>query len=264
MKQGLENRKCPECGSPLKSIVYGLVDENHETDNILGGCEVDGTEPWLGCGRCDFRGFPGGRTFKTFHTKPGYRPGTGNSSNPEIIEREFNLLTASEDQLWGWSDGLYEARLELLHRGIPKERINAAYKENWELWTFMPFDPVEEIFVHYSRIQGRVLGVTMYFAHEKVQHALTLERAANLWRPFESSRDFMNTVLRFKVEGLETWLIESPHLETEDAYWGEECDLNSPFVKSLEASDWTSDPKAFPEEMVGLSVPILWPHWYDR
>lgn len=264
MNPNLENRKCPECGSGLSEILYGLVGESLAPGTLLGGCEVDGTEPWLGCKRCGYRGFPGGRTYKTFHTKPGYRPGTENSDNPEVIEREFNLLTASEDQLWGWSDGLFEARLELLHRGISKERINAAYDENWELWTFMPFDPVEEIFVHYSRTQRRVLGVTMYFAHEKFQHALTLKHGALLWRPFESSKDFMNTVLSFKVEGVETWLIEAPNLETEDAYWGEECDLNSQFIKSLVASSWTSDPRDFPEEMVGLRVPILWPHWYDR
>ena len=265
MKPSLENRQCPQCGAILKKIQYGLTAPGDaDPDAVVGGCEIDGCEPWLGCSRCDYRGFPGGRTYKTLHTKPGYRPGTENSANPEIIQRQFNLLTANEDQLWGWSDGLFEARLELLHRGVSKEELNAAYEKNWEHWTFMPFDPHEEILVHFSRPQEKVLGVTIYFAQEKVQHALTLEADSTTWKPFESSHDFRKTVLGFKVEGVETWLLESQSLETENAYWGDECDLNSAFIKSLSPSGWRSDPRDFTDELIGLRFPILWPHWYEQ
>lgn len=260
----LSGRKCPQCGNKLLRIVYGMVDPSvlDDPDTIVGGCDINGIEPWLGCSQCDFRGFPGGRTYKTFHTKPGYKPGTENSENPEVIQREFDLLRATNEQLWGWSDGLFEARLELLHRGISEQEIFDAYLEN-ELWQFMPFKPFEIALVYYSRPRGKVLGIGLFYAHERFQAANHLGGNKTTWASLHSPKLFLDTLLPHKSEGLETWELDLRDLDTSDAYWESETDCGSAFIRACLEKDWSVDPADFSELVGQFERPILWPHWLE-
>jgi hypothetical protein len=264
MLASLANRKCPDCGNPLQRIIYGMVDSAVAADPsvIIGGCDINGTEPYLGCRHCGFQGFPGGRTYKTFHTKPGYKPGTENSPNPEVITREFNLLTASLEQLWAWSDGLFEARLELMHRGLSKEELEEAYRIN-EHWDFMPLEPVEKILCYYSRPEERVLGVGIFFADQKMQAALHLSPNSSKWRALASPGEFVDTLRKHKSEGLETWEFVSDNLDSGDAYWEGESSLGSEFLTECVERGWKVDPGLFIHELAQLNRPILWPHWLD-
>ena len=259
----LSGRKCPNCGNELVPIVYGMVDPSARNDpkTIIGGCEIDGNEPWLGCTWCDFRGYPGGRTYKTFHTKPGYKPGTENSNNPEIIQREFDLLSARDEELWGWSDGLFEARLELLHRGVSEQEILNAYFEN-EHWQFMPFKPYEMALVYYSRPRKMVLGIGLFYAHERFQAAHHLTPEDTSWVAL-SPQIFIKRLVAHKSEGLETWELNLENLDTSDAYWEGESDFGSEFVAACLAKNWSVDPADFGGALGQWERPILWPYWLE-
>jgi len=265
MDNKLENRSCPKCGNKLKAIMYGMVDSEtaDNPDVILGGCAVDGNEPFLGCSDCGFEGFPGGRTYRTFHTKPGYKPGTENSKSPEIITREFDLVSASTEELWGWSDGLFEARLELLHRGVSNQQIQDAYLEN-ENWDFMPFDPFETILCYFSRLTGKVLGFGIFYAHAKFQAAHHLGQGDSRWNMLTSSTEFLEVLMKHESEGLETWKVDFDGMDSAEAYSEEMSTLGSEFLVSCLANNWALDPAGFPREMRQLDRPILWPFWFDR
>lgn len=260
----LSGRKCPECGNELLRIVYGMVDPSvlDEAKTILGGCDIDGNEPWLGCSQCDYRGYPGGRTYKTFHTKPGYKPGTENSANPEVIQREFDLPRATDEQLWGWSDGLFEARLELLHRGVSEREIFDAYIEN-ELWQFMPLKPYETALVYYSKPRQMVLGIGLFYAHERFQAAHHLTPDTANWVALSSAQIFINRLVEHKSEGLESWELDLSSLDTSDAYWEGETDFGSPFIKACLENGWSINPADFGELLSQNERPILWPHWLE-
>jgi len=266
MRVNLENRNCPKCGATLKKIVYGMItsDAIESGEFIIGGCEIDGTQPWLGCEDCDFRGFPGGRTFRTSFEETHYEENPSGVDEALVTSVQIDLMTATEDELWLLASRLFEARLELLHRGVSKRDIEIAYEQNWENWIFMPFEPFEEILVHFSRPSGKVLGVTIYFAHEKFQHHMRLILEDGTWGEFPSWHEFRATVLGYKSEGLETWVLEGPEIDTIEAYGGSATDLNSEFVRALIARKWRVDPREFPGELSLLDRPILWPYWYER
>ncbi len=263
-REDLTGRKCSQCGNELVRIVYGMVDPSLLDDRktMLGGCEIDGNEPWLGCPECGFRGYPGGRTYKTFHTKPGYKPGTENSKNPEIIQREFDLPSATFDQLWGWSDGLFEARLELMHRGVSEREILHAYYEN-EHWQYMPFKPDETALVYYSKPRQMVLGIGLFYAHEKFQAAHHLTPDDDNWVTLYSPQFFIDRLVAHKSEGLETWELDLTDLDTSDAYWEGETDFGSTFIANCLEKNWSVNPADFGGLLEQCDRPILWPYWLE-
>ncbi len=261
----LENRKCPECGATLKKITYGLMSKDalESGDYILGGCQIDVLEPWLGCPNCNFEGFPGGRTFRTEFEIPNHIFDPDGYTGTELTRHHVDLTTATEDQLWKLAARIFEARLELVHRGVKQREIEIAYDQNWEDWTFMPFEPFEEILVHFSRPQEKVLGVVINFAYEKFQFCTRLRAQDGSWEQLSPGPEFHEAFSNYDREGLETWELESKELQTEDAYASEVTDLNSPFIRALSQNNWNVDPRHYPNELFELSRPIRWPHWYE-
>lgn len=56
-------RKCPDCGTKLVSIVYGmpgppLFEEADQGKVILGGCDITGFDPTRGCPDCGWNYTP--------------------------------------------------------------------------------------------------------------------------------------------------------------------------------------------------------------
>lgn len=233
-----KTEKCPDCRSNLKPIIYGMVPEGFTEENqvILGGCLLDGREPHVGCENCGYRGAPGGRMYKTAHTKPKYKLGTENSENPEIIQVVFDVVEASDDELWGWAEGLFEARLELLHRGVPREAIEE-YGENAEFWDAMPFEPTELGIIQYDPVAQKIVGAEIFFAHGKMQvHTYRLPEMKR-WGSCFTVGDFFFVQENFRpTEALETWQFLLAQGQSDDAFGAEDTDLGHPLIKAMLAS----------------------------
>lgn len=232
------NKNCPDCKSQLKPIVYGLVTEESVKNGevIVGGCLVDGNEPHFGCSNCGYQGFPGGRTYKTKHRKPKYKPGTENSDQPEIIQVVFDVVAATDEQLWGWAEGLWEARLELLHRGVSRDAIekHALETENWDA---MPFEETELGIVQYNPTTRRIIGIGIFYAHGKTQAYTYRLPGMENWGTCLTVGDFRHIQANFPKEAnLETWQLILKPGQSEDAFWGESTDLNHPLVMTMLAS----------------------------
>jgi hypothetical protein len=51
---------CPDCGGQggLKRILYGMPGPDFDHDKfMLGGCVISGSDPEIGCSRCDWYGY---------------------------------------------------------------------------------------------------------------------------------------------------------------------------------------------------------------
>ena len=53
-------RKCPECGTKLLRIVYGMLNEQGFQDAeagkfMMGGCDIEDNHPTHGCPDCGWR-----------------------------------------------------------------------------------------------------------------------------------------------------------------------------------------------------------------
>lgn len=254
---------CPDCRTELKQIVYGMMTEElfESGDYIPGGCLIDGLEPHWGCDNCGYRGFLGGREYKTRHTKPGYKPGTENSLNPEIIELVFDVIEASDEELWGWSEGLWEARLELLHRGISKAEIEA-YGEQAELWDAMPFEETELGIIQYDPATQKIIGIEIFYAHGKTQSYSYRLPGMDKWGGCYTVGDFHHVQTNFPREAnLETWQLILKEGQSDDAFWEEESDLDHPLVKQMLASENVSK-----ENLEKYSPQFerffIWPSWF--
>ena len=257
------NKNCPDCKSKLKPVVYGLVPESvaKNDDVIIGGCLVDGNEPHFGCSNCGYQGFPGGRTYKTKHSKPKYKFGTENTDNPEVIQVIFDVVEATEEQLWGWAEGLWEARLELLHRGVPKDVIeqHGLEVENWDA---MPFDETELGIIQYDPASKKIIGIGIFYAHGNTQSYTYRLPGMNRWGSCFTMGDFHHVQGNFPREAnLQTWQLMLRDGQSEDAFWGEDTDLDHPLVKAMLDSREVSI-----EMLEGLSPQFerffIWPAWF--
>lgn len=233
----MSDQKCPDCGAALKRVTYSRDDLEaiHLGFVIQGVADVDGKEPHIGCDRCGYRGNPGGRTYQTQHTKPGYQPGTENSDNPVIIQVLFDVVEAPEEYLWGWAEGLFEARLELVHRGHSEEEIEE-YGYDQENWDAMPFHPTEYVFIQYDPQTMLVVGACIFYAHGRSQaFAYRLPNMPS-WDTCLTTGDFDEVMKNFpRSAGLQTWTLKVDPDATGDAFWGDDTNLGSEIIDSMVA-----------------------------
>jgi hypothetical protein len=149
----------------------------------------------------------------------------------------FDVVAATDEQLWGWSEGLWEARLELLHRGVPREVIeqHGLEVDNWDA---MPFDETELGIIQYDPVSQKIIGIEIFYAHGKTQAYSYRLPGMDKWDSCFTVGDFHHVQENFPREAnLETWQLILKEGQSEDAFWGEDTDLDHPLVKSMLASE---------------------------
>ncbi len=251
-------RSCPKCGDQMKKILYGMPspDVLESDEYIIAGCMLGPDAPQIGCPSCGYETQPGGRTYRTEFTKPIYKPGTEDWDEPEIIQRKIDLVTASDEEVWALSDGLFQARLELLHRGVDEKQINDRYLQE-ENWSFMPFKPYAEVLVYVDSATKEPLMASWFFAHESTHGFCFIQAGGEQWDTVGTTNQFHDLMLSLKREALETW-----HVAADDSYPapdGPPTHLSSPAVRAVIEGKY---PKFGPRDSK-QERPILWPYWFE-
>ncbi len=236
---------CPKCGNSLLEIVYGMVDpETMENPAVIvGGCDFDPNAPVRGCRSCGFRGYPGGRTYKTSFTVNGHA---------------VNLLEFTDIEVWLLAETNFKARLELLHRGVSEREIFQQVLEN-EDWLLLPFEPFAQVYVHVDDETGKPLLASWFYAHEEVLLYSYLMPGGNRWQEPISRQDFYDVVLPLKRPSLSVWLVKAND-DSPDIFDPEvlPVDFGSQAVRAV--IDNTSP--TFSAADKRMERPILWPSWF--
>ena len=259
----IQTRNCPKCGKTLVPIVYGMVDQATASDPsvIIGGCLIDGNQPYLGCLSCGWQGFPGGRSYKTRFTQ---RKLVQLSDDPDTGIRDvtFDVVEATPGELFVWAAGLFEARLELLHRGLTTiEELEHLEIEN-DHWEPMPFEQKEATIAYYDPKTSLVLAVAMFFSRENSHVFTYAESGLDDWDMVSSRKEFMDLVLSWKRESLESWEIKTLSTSTAPEGDGSKETWGSPVIEAI----WLNRQVArslLEEQGQQYSRPILWPSWFD-
>ena len=250
---------CPDCGSAVKPIVYGMV--AGPGDYIIGGCMVDGTEPHFGCETCGWQGYPGGRTYQTVFYKSKIVPGTEEQNPRHYFNVKFDVVAANTEDLWEWAAGLFEARLELLHRGVPRELIEEKEREI-DHWESLPFDLKEEVIAYYNPETQRVKAVAYFYAEGAIHGVVYRKPGQKEWMHFDNRADFQKTLTSFKADALESWALDfNSELAETIVLWGDSS-LGNPALELLETTDSLPIRTLF-ENSDQFERPILWPWWFE-
>lgn len=260
----IQTRKCPKCGNGLVPIIYGMVDQATANDPsvMIGGCLIDGTEPHAGCRSCGWQGFPGGRSYKTSFTKPKLVQLSDDPDDTGVREVTFDVLSAKPEELMVWSAGLFEARLELIHRGLMSvEALEELEFEN-EHWESMPFEQKEATIAYIDSETSEVLAVAMFFSHKKWHMFSYAKFGLDDWDTASSQTDFTQLVVSWKRASLESWEIKtlststSPEGDSSKETWG------SPVIEAVWLNQKVSR-DLLEEQGQQYARPILWPWWFE-
>ena len=257
-----ETKTCPSCGGKLQGIIYGRVTQEalENPELIIGNCIIDGKEPQLGCIECGWRGFPGGREFRTKFNKNVAEP-----THSEMVEGvlQLDLVEVSNTDLMALAATLLEARLELIHRGVvSREDIDRLSFEN-EHWRSLPLDSKEEIVAYFDAETQRVIAVAQFLASKNCHLFMYVRPGMKEWGTLLTREEFRDFVESLKRPRLQSWELTVGEDETPEEFIQGRSSYANDVIKTV----WANEKVTFKQLRTnGLRYeqPILWPWWFDE
>ena len=156
---------------------------------------------------------------------------------------------------------MYEARLELMYRGVSREEIEDRAASDTS-WSSIPLEHTE-VLLGYFDSKNEVLIDAMFFAANHYGHmVLGFDRATATWDAIFSKKAFKDRISSIQREGLVTFALRYDKEQLEDFDFDNVTDIGS-FVLKRFIED--------PSMPIGFlwhngdeyERPILWPSWFD-
>jgi hypothetical protein len=255
---------CPDCGLPVKDMIYGMLAGPPGPNEIAAGCEMDPNSPAKGCDECGWRGAPGGRTWETSFTQTVI---DSDPVNPEIDREqtfEFDLLTMNNEELLEFGKFNLEARFELVHQGLDPRWVERYYDQFdiIEAGSFPLFD-TEITLAYYNELTNMVEQVCYFFARNMNHQFEYLRPGMRNWDATPSSvKSFHEVVFSMKKPDVTGWIINMPSEVSEEDNLSSPDNYGSPVIKAMILNKEISL-----DEMSKLATKldrtVYWPYWFD-
>ena len=254
---------CPECNTRLKDVVYGLLAGPPADNEVAGGCEWSDVAPTKVCPKCGWEGGLGGRSWPIEFTR---RTQVFDESAPDNVrneQRDYNLSTMTNEELFELGRGVLTARFELLHRGLDAEDIDDFYDRsdagNARSW---PLIRKDACFIFYDSDTQLVDQVCTYSAQRTIHEFHYLRAGFEEWEFAETLSDFRAVVLGMESPALQVWVIDLDHNHEAEDDESEAFHYGSEAIKAMLAGAPISE-EDLVQEGVQYERPIYWPHWFD-
>ena len=257
--------RCPECGTQLHEILYGMLAEPPKANQVAGGCEWSDDAPTKLCPSCKWEGALGGRSWPVIGSQqvPVEDPTAEYGMRVETIH--FDLRTASDDELFQLGRRNINARFELVHRGVDPERIDDVYDqlEPGEAHSW-PLVRKNACFLFYDTETQLVEQACIYTALRSMHEFLYLRPGMDEWDIVETLDEFHGVVFGMKKPTLQVWDVElnEDDVEDEDAD-SEPFNYGSQALKRMLSRMPITEDELF-TECDQYERPIYWPHWFNE
>ena len=255
--------RCPKCDAQLKDVVYGMLAGPPADNEVAGGCEWSDVAPTKVCPKCGWEGALGGRSWSIEFT---LRTQIFDESAPKNIrheQRDYNLSTMTDEELFELGRGIITARFELVHRGLDAEDIDAYYdlSDTGNARSF-PLIRKDACFIFYNTETQLVEQVCTYSAQRTMHEFQYLRAGFAEWEFAETLSDFHEVVFGKKNPSLQVWKIDLDHNHEAEDDESEAFHYGSEAIKAMLAGTPISE-EDLVQEGVQYERPIYWPHWFD-
>ena len=254
---------CPECETRLKDVVYGLLAGPPEDNEVAGGCEWSDVAPTKVCPKCGWEGALGGRSWPIEFTRRSQIFDESAPNNIRHEQRDYNLSTMTNEELFELGRGIITARFELVHRGLDAEDIDDFYDRsdagNARSW---PLIRKDACFIFYDSDTQLVDQVCTYSAQRTIHEFHYLRAGFEEWEFAETLSDFRAVVLGMESPALQVWVIDLDHNHEAEDDESEAFHYGSEAIKAMLAGAPISE-EDLVQEGVQYERPIYWPHWFD-
>lgn len=256
--------RCPDCGSPVKDMVYGMLAGPPGPNEISAGCEMDHSSPAKGCDECGWRGAPGGRTWETSFTQTVI---DADPENPEIDREqvlEYNLLTMTHEELLDFGKFNLEARFELVHQGLEPMWVERYY-DQFNIGEAAPL-PLFHTYValaYYNSATKKIEQVC-YFSARHYNHLFQyLRPGMDDWgAAFNSVQEFHDVVFSMKKPHVAGWIAKFPKELSEEDKFSTPDNFGSPVIKAMILNEVISL-EELSEHAIKLETTVYWPYWFE-
>ena len=255
--------RCPECDTQLKDVVYGLLAGPPADNEVAGGCEWSDVAPTKVCPKCGWEGALGGRSWPIEFTRRSQIFDESAPNNIRNEQRDYNLSTMTNEELFELGRGIITARFELVHRGLDAQAIDDFYDGleigNARDW---PLIRKDACFIFYNSETQLVEQVCTYSAQRTMHEFQYLRAGFEEWEFAETLSDFRDVVFGLKSPSLQVWEIDLDHNHEAEDDESEAFHYGSKAIKAMLAGTPISE-EDLVQEGVQCERPIYWPHWFD-
>ena len=255
--------RCPECATELYEIVYGMLAGPPKANQVAGGCEWSDEAPTKVCPKCKWEGALGGRSWPIEFTR---RTQIFDESAPDNVrneQRDYNLGTMTNEELFELGRGIITARFELVHRGLDAEDIDDYYDRlddgDARSW---PLIRKDACFIFYDSETQLVDQVCTYSAQRTMHEFQYLRAGFEEWEFTETLSDFQDVVFGMESPALQVWIIDLDHNHEDKDDDSEAFHYGSEAIKAMLAGSPISQ-EDLAQEGSQYEEPIYWPHWFD-
>lgn len=254
---------CPECETRLKDVVYGLLAGPPADNEVAGGCEWSDVAPTKVCPNCAWEGALGGRSWPIEFTRRSQIFDESAPNNIRHEQRDYNLSTMTDEELFELGRGNITARFELVHRGLDAQAIDDFY-DGLEIGNarYWPLICKDACFIFYNSETQLVEQVCTYSAQRNMHEFQYLRAGFEEWEFAETLSDFHDVVFAMKSPSLQVWEIDLDHNHEAEDDESEAFHYGSNAIKAMLAEERITEDE-LSREGDKYDLPISWPHWFD-
>jgi hypothetical protein len=251
--------RCPECGSELKTLVYGLIDGPVGRDEIAAGCSLEPNSPSKACSQCDWRGGNGGRTWGTQLSEIWEELDEDSPNRTKTTTHIFDLEKMTDDELIECGESRLEPRYELVFRGYSPENVDEIFDH--EMALSLPLIQKQELFIFYNS-KTQLIELAAHFQAQTTDHAyLYLMPGMADWSGVYTVKQFHEVQFAMKKDDMQVWTVDLKIQEFEDEP-SEPDTYGFPLLKKMIAEHKVSI-QDLEKTAWQFKRNIYWPHWFD-
>ena len=252
--------KCPECGEKLKELVYGLLIEPLDDEDVVAaGCEIDPMSPAKTCTKCGWSGAPGGRTWPVEFEYTTEEFDEHNPGKPKITRVKKNLILMSDDDLFEFGQMNLEARYELVYRGHDPYELDDHFSFEGSP---MPLTQQDAFLVFHNFKTGLIEQVSYFSSHGRHHDYMYLRQGSTEWRGAWSLDEFHDTAFAHN-DDTQVWYLGMPEELSDEDFMSEPSNFGSSAIKAMLEERSVTDSELSRQGDL-LSTKIFWPHWFNE